>query len=1261
MTNGARRAPHLADALAVQQWADRVEARTDFPRLVRRLIRQTNDQVVSLEMRAAEGAGFRGYDGRVDASRATPFVPGGSSVWELGVGEDPGAKAEEDYKKRTNDSLGIDKSKTTFVFVTARRWAGKTAWGEGKRAEGDWANVEAFDADDLEIAFEAAPAAQYWFSELIGLPVDGIRTIENWWDAFSSRTQPNLTPELVLAGRADQAATLLQILEEDTRITTVSATSTDDVLAFVAATLLSSPEPGRSDLLARTLIVHDAPSLRHLDGTTNLLVLLPFEDELRRQAQLVQSHHVILLAPETVPADIALPHIDRDVFAAGLVESGVEKEKAQKLAIAAHRSLVAFQSESPARGARLRDWSSLFGSRVVRRAWLVGGWHEARSGDLDALAALFGKPYDDARSELEPLAAGEDPLFTTVGGSWGLTSTEQAWKFGIAQLNGPDLSALETVVQTVLGAVDPALELPVDQRWMASVYGKTRIHSADLRKGLATTLAACGAFGQATQVGSMGTAADWAASVVAKLLRRANEDRSGDLWASLSDVMPLLAEAAPDVFLQAVQEGVTARSEPVLTTMFLDQGDAFSVSSPHTGLLWALESLAWSPEYAALAANLLARLAEIDPGGRLSNRPAKSLVDIFRPWMPQTSLALERRIAVLDALRRDHGEVAWGLMLDLLPEHHAVGHYTHSPLFRTWKPEEEGKGVSYPEFWEFSSAVAERLLEDAAKAPTRWLDIIERFPRFPPPDRAAALDRLRGIISSNEIDAELRERLWNEIDKMVRQHRSFATADWALPQEELDRIADLAELIVPKDLVAKHAWLFERPLPDLGEERADYHEQEAKAEAARAEAVAEVAAAEGSAGLLRLASAVKYPGLVGIAAAREASDELDEQTRSLLDDEDPNLVSFASGYSFECAKAEGLSWIKEAVLNLDGRPVAQARLLQVGDDLPAVWRLAHGLGPDVERAYWKEFATFGRGNFTLVNEAAQALSKFGRPIAALDLLALYARKEDKRVSADLIVEGLQQLSRLAEDHAEHQRLSDYDLELLLDYLRESDIDEERLGALEWQLLPALRFDARSPVLERRLARDPKFFVEIVSLIYKPRGSEEPPDVPEHLASNAYRLLNEWRVVPGSTERMGEVNEEELRQWVKEARELLAAADRQEVGDIEIGKVFSHARGDEDETWPTRPVRDLIEALAIPEIERGFQSQIFNNRGGTSRGLLDGGQQERELASRYDERAALIRDGWPRTAAVLSSLARGYEREAARHDEDAERFRQGMER
>ena len=186
-------------------------------------------------------------------------------------------------------------------------------------------------------------------------------------------------------------------------------------------------------------------------------------------------------------------------------------------------------------------------------------------------------------------------------------------------------------------------------------------------------------------------------------------------------MLPLLAEAAPEVFLRAVQDGVTRRSEPVLALMFLDREDlpVLSVSSPHTGLLWALENVAWSDEHAPLAIRLLAQLAEIDPGGRLSNRPLRSLTDIFRTWLPQTSLSSKRRLAVLDALRRDHPEIAWKLMLTLIPEPHMVGGYTHAPRFRQWKPEEEG--ATCGEIWEMTIGSHPTAL-GACEANTRALD-----------------------------------------------------------------------------------------------------------------------------------------------------------------------------------------------------------------------------------------------------------------------------------------------------------------------------------------------------------------------------------------------------------------------------------------------------------------------------------------------------------------------------------------------------------
>jgi hypothetical protein len=358
-------------------------------------------------------------------------------------------------------------------------------------------------------------------------------------------------------------------------------------------------------------------------------------------------------------------------------------------------------------------------------------------------------------------------------------------------------------------------------------------------------------------------------------------------------------------------------------------------------------------------------------------------------------------------------------------------------------------------------------------------------------------------------------------------------------------------------------------------------------------------------------------------------------------------------------------WLDAKLEHLNDRPLAQARLLLCSDDLPAAWRKLTELDEEVDRQYWREFAPYGRGSdFRLVNEAARQLMEHNRPLGALDLLGLYAGRTEgaDSPSPELVAQGLETLVRLPKDHDEPARiLSSYDIQRLLDYLRSSNIDEDRLATLEWQLLPTRGFDERSPVLERRMARDPAFFLDIMSLCFRRKDGTMEQEVPEPLAKNAYRLLHEWKIVPGSDSEGGEVSEPALVEWTTKARQLAAERDRGDICDIFIGQVFAQAREDSDGTWPTLPVRNVIEKLASEKIERGFSTGTYNKRGVTTRGLTDGGRLEYALADQFDNWARLIKDRWHRTAAVLRSLAEGYRAQGRREDEEAERYKRGLER
>jgi len=374
-----------------------------------------------------------------------------------------------------------------------------------------------------------------------------------------------------------------------------------------------------------------------------------------------------------------------------------------------------------------------------------------------------------------------------------------------------------------------------------------------------------------------------------------------------------------------------------------------------------------------------------------------------------------------------------------------------------------------------------------------------------------------------------------------------------------------------------------------------------------------------------------------------------------LDDENRSLVEFAISFADRMARRDP-QFPFDHLEQFNGRPLAQARLLQVVADLPAAWAKAKELGEAVDHAYWEAFSIIGRGNFTLVDEASRELLDHRRPAAALDLMHLYLHGDRQLPNPQYVVEGFRALGP-GEENLE--RLSNYAIKTLIKYLRRSDVNEDDVAILEWKVLPALGFEPHELVLERKLARDPAFFVEILSLCFRPKNSDETPNVPENVAMNAYQLLRSWEIVPGAAGRGEAVDGKNLSTWYTTARQLLMEADRLDVGQRVIGQVLAHAPADDDALWPCQAVRSFIERAASEHIETGFRTECMNKRGVVGRSLDEGGAKEYALAEQYARWAARMATTAPRTAAVLRSLADAYTEDGQREDEEAQRWLEGF--
>jgi len=91
-------------------------------------------------------------------------------------------------------------------------------------------------------------------------------------------------------------------------------------------------------------------------------------------------------------------------------------------------------------------------------------------------------------------------------------------------------------------------------------------------------------------------------------------------------LIPLLAEAAPDEFLDAVESALKNLDESPFHQVFDQEGSGGIGGWNYiTGLLWALETLAWHSDYLTRIILVLGELSSIDPGGNWANRPSNSL------------------------------------------------------------------------------------------------------------------------------------------------------------------------------------------------------------------------------------------------------------------------------------------------------------------------------------------------------------------------------------------------------------------------------------------------------------------------------------------------------------------------------------------------------------------------------------------------------------------------------------------------------------
>lgn len=1236
----------------LRRFTGMTSSREVLPELVKQLI-YASCSVCECRIPGIDDTNQHGLDGLVvTEGGCAPFVPDRESWWETSNEKAVQKKADRVIADRASMSAE-EKGRAIFVFATFRPWSeiSQRKWKK-KHVGLGFRGIEIVDATQFADWLMQRPAVARWLLVTMGEvgKVSALRCVnEHWQELQSGRllSDPEIPPQFFLRGRTAAADAVTELFLGKRRFVWLGVENGRDAQDFVAAVVASQAGETRRSWSARCLFVDGVDEWAAMTRLRTPHVLVAGEqldleerEDLRRQA--TQAGHAIVVPMRSGGSGESivqlLPPTARHVEDA-LVQGGWPRPRVEQLlgdgfsSLSVLKRRMAGEPDYPAYAV----WDF---RRELGLAGLLGGWQEAYDQDVGVVAEVIGMRFDEWRGRVAPLIPRPGAPLILRDRSWRMHARGEAWHALGSALVDDDLLRFEKAACQVLGETDPTIDLPKEERWMASVHGKKRAFSELLRRGMAETLALLGCRAKALSAASQGCAEQVASRVVSTLLHGADWPR----WMSVHDLLPMLAEASPGGFLSALEAALSKPPESPFAKLFEQEGSGFMGHNYVTGLLWALETLAWHPSYFGRSIAALVALASIDPGGQSGNRPANSLAKIFLPWFPQTTAPLKARLAAIRAAAKKHGPVAWGLITKLLPEFGGASSGARKPAWRADLMADWREDVSHAFYCEQVGAYLGIAVEMAAENPTRLAELLDRLPEMAVEQREVLLGQLLPALQDKPEVTVL--PVWEALRALAAKHRSFSEAAWVMPEEAIAKVEAAAAAIQPKDTALRHRRLF-GGLSPLEDGELDFEELERRTADRRRKALEEILAGQGFDRVLAMIAEVKESRFLG-----ESLGRLDRRVDDgkilprMLEQGTDSERAFAAAFVRARWQQAQWAWV-EALPMSAWTPHQKALLLACLPFTSEVWQRAESILANDSAEYWRVVSPWPWGKDEL-EQAAELFLQHGRPLAALAFCGAAAR-QDKPMCYEVAMRTLEACLRASEST---DRFDPSMAQAIFAWLQKQDgVDQMALSMLEWGYLGVLdRFHGPGPkALEARIASDPALFCEALRLVYYSEdeladdalGAPKPED-DRRAGEAAARLLRGMVAIPGMSQD-GTFDGSEFKAWLHEVRRIAAGTGHLAAAFIQVGQLIGRAATSSDWMVKMPALAEELDAEDAGRMRLNFRCQLVNNRGVFS---PSSGREEAALAKNYSSQADQAElHGWLQVATTLRGLAESYERDA----------------
>lgn len=729
---------------------------------------------------------------------------------------------------------------------------------------------------------------------------------------------------------------------------------------------------------------------------------------------------------------------------------------------------------------------------------------------------------------------------------------------------------------------------------------------------------------------------------VAQLIKELLENAGWTSWASLRDCLQNLAELSPAAFLDVVEQSILNTPEEILRLFPKKESSLFQSTNYISELLWALEVLAWSPEYVVRSVRVLG-LMEALPYEKTNwaNTPGNSIVSILLPWYPQTMADLDKRKNALSCLKADSTEIFWRILGKLLPNRTTSTSGNPKPQYSSLNIPEE-MSVTKLEVYDCYGYLLKMAVEIACDDAEKIVDLIDQIGYMYEPvlsNYLSCIEKCKDSISDDysfEIWLKLRERM--AIIKPKKETVIY---------QQLDRIERLIKKLEPTDIRLKYRELYlgNRYLFDKGEFETKWEMMEQQ----KTVAVNDIFVHYGIVETEQFGRSVNNLRDV----AYRLGKSLSQDDLSLVINECA-LKKVTETFSAMCVAGFISSQGAENLLNTSLAKANEDLILELLSQITFSMQLltvVDKLLTDTS-LYWEKACiryAYGEEDADELKLVVDKLISCKRYVTAVNIIgrSQFASVFEAAYIGELLI------TAGTEESIGTETLDNYAVQNIIGWLQKQEcLDLELRSDIEFIYLPLL--DSTSEIkpctLYSRLGLNPDYFCSLIELFYKKHTSDKHEiELNKGLSDRLCEILFQFKVTPG-IDLNGIFDENAFRSWMEYVKTWSRENERYEVTMHTVGSGLSYAPLDENKMPPLA----IIEELNRPENEelrRGYYLGIINQQG--VHFVDPEGKPEMELAKENRQKAEIAEaNGYSRYADVLKEIAVQYDREAQRNIAEA---------